>query len=32
VVGKAKEFITSIPVNKVGMKELLDFKRTPMVW
>lgn len=24
-----KEFITSIPVNKVGMKELLDFEKTP---
>ncbi|HIP51731.1 MAG TPA: molybdopterin oxidoreductase [Campylobacterales bacterium] len=29
MIAKAKEFITSIPVNKVGMKELLGFERTP---
>ncbi|NEW60475.1 molybdopterin oxidoreductase [Sulfurovum sp. bin170] len=29
MIAKAKEFITSIPVNKVGMKDLLDFERTP---
>jgi len=29
MIAKMKEFITTIPVNKVGMKELLDFEKTP---
>ena len=29
MIAKAKEFITTIPVNKVGMKELLSFEKTP---
>ena len=29
MIAKAKEFLTTIPVNKVGMKELLDFEKTP---
>ena len=29
MIAKAKEFITTIPVNKVGIKELLSFEKTP---
>jgi len=29
MIAKMKEFITTIPVNKVGMKELLGFEKTP---
>ncbi|MEA1953550.1 MAG: NrfD/PsrC family molybdoenzyme membrane anchor subunit [Campylobacterota bacterium] len=29
MITQIKEFITTIPVNKVGMKELLDFEKTP---
>ena len=29
MIAKAKEFIMTIPVNKVGMKDLLDFEKTP---
>ena len=29
MIAKAKEFITTIPVNKVGIKELFNFEKTP---
>jgi len=29
MIAQVKEFLTSIPVNKVGMKELLGFEKTP---
>jgi len=29
MIAKMKEFITTIPVHKVGMKELLGFEKTP---
>ncbi len=29
MIAKIKEFITTIPVNKVGMKELMDYEKTP---
>jgi len=29
MITKAKEFITTIPVNKVGLKDLLGFEKTP---
>jgi len=29
MIAEAKEFIRSIPVNKIGVKDLLDFERTP---
>lgn len=29
MIMKAKEFITSIPMNKVGLKDLLSFEKTP---
>jgi Ni/Fe-hydrogenase subunit HybB-like protein len=29
MIMKAKEFITSIPMNKIGLKELLNFEKTP---
>jgi molybdopterin-containing oxidoreductase family membrane subunit len=29
IVAKAKEFVTTIPYNKIGIKELLNFEKTP---
>lgn len=29
IIAKAKEFVATIPYNKIGMKELLDFEKTP---
>ena len=29
IMAKAKDFVATIPYNKIGMKELLDFEKTP---
>jgi len=29
IIAKAKDFIATIPYNKIGMKELLDYEKTP---
>ncbi len=29
IIEKSKEFISTIPVNKIGIKDLLDFEKTP---
>jgi len=29
IVAKVKEFVTTIPYNKIGIKDLLDFEKTP---
>jgi len=29
IIAKAKDFVATIPYNKIGMKELLDYEKTP---
>ncbi len=29
IIEKSKEFVSTIPVNKIGIKDLLDFEKTP---